>query len=233
MKISILTLFPEMFKGPFDYSIIRNAIKKGLVKITFIDIRDFGIGRHKIVDDKPYGGGKGMIMRADVLEKAIEETKKLGLAKQKVILLDPVGKTFNQKKAIELSGLSHLIFVCGHYEGVDERVKEFVDEVISVGDFVVTGGEIPTMLIVDSIVRLIKNVLPTNVVDEESFSNSIDGQEYLEHPQYTRPEKFKKLIVPKILLSGNHEAVRKWRDKKAVTRTAKSRLDLIKTSKTG
>ncbi len=222
-----------MFKGPFDYSIIRNAIKKGLVKITFIDIRDFGIGRHKIVDDKPYGGGKGMIMRADVLEKAIEETKKLGLAKQKVILLDPVGKTFNQKKAIELSGLSHLIFVCGHYEGVDERVKEFVDEVISVGDFVVTGGEIPTMLIVDSIVRLIKNVLPTNVVDEESFSNSIDGQEYLEHPQYTRPEKFKKLIVPKILLSGNHEAVRKWRDKKAVTRTAKSRLDLIKTSKTG
>lgn len=228
MTISILTLFPEMFTGPFDYSIIRNAIKKGLVKINFINIRDFGIGKHKIVDDKPYGGGKGMIMKADVLEKAIAQAKKLGLAKQKVILLDPSGKTFNQKKAIELSGLSHLIFVCGHYEGVDERVKEFVDEVISIGDFIATGGEIPTMLLVDSVVRLIKNVLPKNVVDEESFSNKINGGEYLEHPQYTRPEEFKKLIVPKILLSGNHKAVKKWREEKAVTKTVRSRPDIIK-----
>lgn len=231
MTISILTLFPEMFTGPFDYSIIRNAAKKGLVKINLINIRDFGIGKHKTVDDKPYGGGKGMIIKADVLGKAIEKAKKPGRAKEKVILLDPVGKTFNQKKAIELSGFSHLIFVCGHYEGVDERVKEFVDEVISIGDFVATGGEIPTMLIVDSIVRLIKNVLPRNVVDEESFSNSIGGREYLEHSQYTRPKMFKKLIVPKILLSGNHKAVKKWREEKAVTRTVRSRPDLI-TSKT-
>jgi len=232
MTISILTLFPEMFRGPFEYSIIRNAIKKDLIKITFINIRDFGIGKHKIVDDKPYGGGKGMIMRVDVLEKAIEKAKKIDYVKQKVILLDPAGKTFNQKKAVELSRFSHLIFVCGHYEGVDERVKELVDEVISIGDFVVTGGEIPTMLIVDSIVRLIKDVLPKNVVDEESFSNSIGGKEYLEYPQYTRPKMFKKLSVPKLLLSGNHKAVKKWREEKAVTKTMRSRPDLIKTPKT-
>lgn len=232
MTISILTLFPEMFKGPFDYSIIRNAIEKDLIEITFINIRDFGIGKHKIVDDKPYGGGKGMIIRADVLGKAIAAAKKPGYARGKVILLDPVGKTFNQKKATELSRLSHLIFVCGHYEGVDERVKELVDEVISIGDFVSTGGEIPTMLIVDSITRLIKNVLPKNVVDEESFSNSIGRNKYLEYPQYTRPQMFKKLIVPKILLSGNHKTVKKWREEKAIEITKKSRPDLVKTSKT-
>src|SRR3989344_2289015 len=227
MKISILTLFPEMFTGPFDYSIIKNAIKKGLVEITFINIRDFGIGKHKRVDDKPYGGGKGMILRADVLEKAIGKAKIVGCAKQKVVLLDPAGKTFNQKKAIKFSKLSHLIFVCGHYEGVDERTKKFVDEVTSIGDFVATGGEIPTMLIVDSIVRLIKNVLPKNVVDEESFSNNVNGKKYLEYPQYTRPEKFKKLAVPKILLSGNHNAIKKWREEKAVTKTARCRPDLM------
>ena len=216
-----------MFIGPFDHSIIKNAVKKELVKITFLNIRNFGIGKHKIVDDKPYGGGKGMIMRVDVLGKAVGEAKKLGRAKQKVILLDPVGKTFDQKKAIELSKFSHLIFVCGHYEGVDERVKELVDEVISVGDFVAKGGEIPTMLIVDSIVRLIKNVLPKNVVNEESFSNNVNGKKYLEYPQYTRPEKFKKLAVPKILLSGNHNAIKKWREEKAVTKTARCRPDLM------
>lgn len=233
MTVSILTLFPEMFTGPFDYSIIRNAVKKGIIKITFINIRDFGIGKHKIVDDRPYGGGKGMIIRADVLEKAIKKAKKFRHARQRVVLLDPVGKTFDQKKAIELSKLSHLIFVCGHYEGVDERVKELVDEVISIGDFVATGGEIPTMLIVDSVVRLVKNVLPENVVDEESFSNKINGKKYLEHPQYTRPEKIKKLVVPKILLSGNHKAVKKWREEKAIAKTMTSRSDLIKIPKTG
>ena len=242
MTISILTLFPEMFHGPFDHSIIKNAIGKRLVKISYINIRNFGLGRHKIVDDKPYGGGKGMIMRVDVLEKAIRQAKRLYSLQSKedvskkarrVILLDPCGKIFGQKKAIELSEAQHLILVCGHYEGVDERVKKIVDEVISIGDFIATGGEIPTMLIVDSIVRLIKNVLPKNVVDEESFSNSIGGREYLEHPQYTRPKMFKKLIVPKILLSGNHKAVKKWREKKAVTKTVRSRPDIINKSKMG
>jgi len=241
MTISILTLFPEMFTGPFDYSIIRNAIKKDLVKINFINIRDFGIGRHKIVDDKPYGGGKGMVMRVDVLERAIQEAKKLYKSysgkklksrDQRIILLDATGKTFNQKKAVELSGLKHLIFVCGHYEGVDVRVKEFVDEVISIGDFIATGGEIPTMLLVDSVVRLVKNVLPKNVVSEESFSNIIKGGNYLEYPQYTRPGKFKKLTVPKSLLSGNHRKIRKWRENQATDITKKSRPDLINKSKT-
>jgi len=244
MTISILTLFPEMFQGPFDHSIIKNAIKKRLVKINYINIRDFGLGRHKIVDDKPYGGGKGMIMRVDVLETAIRQAKilyndqdkknirsapiKSGSIEQRVILLDPVGKTFDQKKAIELSKVSHLIFVCGHYEGVDARIKEFVDETISIGDFVVTGGEIPAMLITDSIIRLIKNVLSKNVVGEESFSNKINGENYLEHPQYTRPEKYKNLIVPRVLLSGDHKAVSEWRERQAVEITKKSRPDLIK-----
>lgn len=232
MIISILTLFPEMFVGPFDHSIIKNAIKKKLVKINFINIRDFGIGKHKIVDDKSYGGGRGMIMRVDVLEKAIAQAKKLSSIKQKVILLDPSGKTFNQKKAVELSNLKHLIFVCGHYEGVDARIKEFVDEVISVGEFIATGGEIPTMLLVDSVVRLVKNVLPKNVLDEESFSNIIDGKNYLEYPQYTRPEKFKKLTVPRVLVSGNHNAIKKWREDQAIDITKKSRPDLINKSKT-
>jgi len=240
MTISILTLFPEMFQGPFDHSIIKNAIKKRLVKINYINIRDSGLGRHKIVDDKPYGGGKGMIMRVDVLETAIRQAKKLrsapiksGSIKQKVILLAPVGKTFDQEKAIELSKVSHLIFVCGHYEGIDARIKEFVDETISIGDFVVTGGEIPAMLITDSIIRLIKNVLPENVVSEESFSNKINGENYLEHPQYTRPKKYKNLLVPKVLLSGDHKAISKWREKEAVGITKKSRSDLIKKVKTG
>src|SRR3990167_2033544 len=242
MTISILTLFPEMFHGPFDHSIIKNAIGKRLVKISYINIKIFGLGRHKIVDDKPYGGGKGMIMRVDVLEKAIRQAKRLYSLQSKedvskkarrVILLDPCGKIFGQKKAIELSKVSHLIFVCGHYEGIDAIIKEFVDETISIGDFVVTGGEIPAMLITDSIIRLIKNVLPENVVSEESFSNKINGENYLEHPQYTRPKKYKNLIVPKVLLSGNHKAIEKWREGQAVEITKKFRPDLIKKVKTG
>ena len=237
MTISILTLFPEMFAGPFDHSIIKNAIKKGLVKINYINIRNFGIGKHKIVDDKPYGGGKGMVMRVDVLQKAIKKAKsakKVNSKNQRVILLDPSGETFNQEKAIELSKLSHLVFVCGHYEGIDERVKKLVDETISIGDFVVTGGEIPAMLIADGIVRLVKNVLPENVVGQESFSNKIRGVEYLEHPQYTRPKMFKKLIVPKILLSGDHKKVAQWREKKAIEKTRQFRPDLlIKNSRKG
>ncbi len=235
MTISILTLFPEMFSGPFDHSIIKNAIKKNLVKINYINIRNFGVGKHKIVDDKPYGGGKGMIMRVDVLQKAIKKAKaikKINSKNQRVILLDPSGATFSQKKAIELSKLSHLIFVCGHYEGIDERVKKFVDEIVSIGDFVATGGEIPAMLIADSIVRLVKNVLPKNVVDEESFSNKIKGEKYLEYPQYTRPKMFKKLTVPKVLLSGDHKTIKKWREERAMEKTRKHRPDLLKKTKT-
>ncbi len=230
MRITILTLFKEMFGGPFDYSIVKNSIDKGVINIDYINIRDFGIGKHKIVDDKPYGGGKGMVIRVDVLNKAIEAAKqkfkekgkKMSPKKQKVILLDPAGSTFNQRKAVELSKLLHLILLCGHYEGVDARIRSFVDEVISIGDFILTGGEIPAMLIVDSVVRLVPHVLTSEAVKKESFSP------YLEHPQYTRPETYKNLKVPKVLMSGNHKKIEEWRKKESLKITLKNRPDLIK-----
>lgn len=224
MKISILTLFPQMFKGPFEHSIVKKAIEKKKVAINFIDIRDMGIGKHKTVDDKPYGGGKGMMLRVDVLDKAIEKVKdeNFNRKSQRIILLDPQGKTFDQKKAKELAKLRHLILICGHYEGVDQRVEKFIDEKISVGDFITTGGEIPAMLITDAVVRLLKGVLKEGVINEESFSP------YLEYPQYTRPRVYKKLSVPKILLSGNHGKIKGWREKVLLENTKKLRPDLLK-----
>jgi len=223
MKISILTLFPEMFSGPFDYSIIKNAKEKKLVVVNFVNIREFGIGKHKVVDDKPYGGGHGMILRVDVLEKAIAQTKDKNLSnsQQKVILLSPHGKTFNQKKALEFAKLEHLILVCGHYEGIDERVKKFIDEELSIGDFITTGGEIPAMLVADAVTRLIKGVLKEGVTSTESFS------QLLEYPQYTKPNTYKNLRVPPILLSGNHGKIKSWRDEGSFKATAKLRPDLL------
>lgn len=224
MKISILTLFPEMFSGPFDYSIIRNAKEKKLVDINFVNIRDFGIGKHRVVDDKPYGGGHGMIIRFDVLEKAISETKekKFDNNEQKVILLSPHGKTFNQKQALKFASLKHLILVCGHYEGVDERVKKFIDQELSIGDFITTGGEIPAMLVIDAVTRLIKGVLKEGVTTIESFSK------LLEYPQYTKPNTHKGLSVPPILLSGDHGKIKTWRDEISIKITAKLRPDLLR-----
>lgn len=221
MNINILTLFPEMFKGPFDYSIVNRAKNKGLVKINFINLRGFGIGKHKMVDDKPYGGETGMIIRVDVLHKAIQEIKATG-KRQRVILLGPHGKQFNSKKAKELAKVSNLIIICGHYEGVDERVKKFVDEEISIGDFITTGGEIPAMLITDAVVRHIKGVFKKGVANKESFST------YLEYPHYTKPRKFKNLPVPQILLSGDHQKIKAWRENKSRFVTKKLRPDLFK-----
>lgn len=223
MNISILTLFPEMFEGPFGYSIIKNAINKKKVRINFVNIRDFGIGEHKVVDDKPYGGGHGMILRVDVIDAAIAKTKdkKLSSKNQKVILLSPHGKTFNQKKAKELSTLKHLILICGRYEGIDERAKKFIDEELSIGDFIVTGGEIPAMLVTDAIVRLIKGVLKEGVIDTESFSP------ILEYPQYTKPSSYKNLNVPPVLLAGDHGKIKLWRDETSLKTTAKLRPDLL------
>lgn len=223
MKISILTLFPEMFSGPFDYSIIKNALAKKLVDLNFVNIRNFGIGKHKVVDDKPYGGGHGMLLRVDVLEKAIAKTKNKNLnnAEQKVVLLSPHGKTFNQKKAQEFSDLRHLILICGHYEGVDERVKKFIDEELSIGDFIITGGEIPAMLVIDAVTRLIKGVLKEGVTSSESFSK------LLEYPQYTKPNIHKNLSVPPILLSGDHGKIKVWRDKISLKTTTRLRPDLL------
>ncbi len=255
MTISVLTLFPEMFKGPFSHSIIKNAIDKKLLRLNFVNIRDFGIGKHKTVDDRPYGGGKGMMLRVDVLLDALEsaktnfkkkaKSKSARLAsqpasqaerggqgesvagRQKIVLLDPQGTIYNQKKAQEFSSLDHLILICGHYEGFDARIKEFIDEEISVGDYILTGGEIPAMAIIDSVVRLKHGVLPQNAADIESFS-SRDGSTLLEYPQYTRPENFKNLKVPKILLSGNHQKVKEWREKQSIKITKKKRPDLLK-----
>ena len=223
MKISILTLFPEMFSGPFDYSIVKKSKEKNLITINFVNIRDFGKGRHKVVDDKPYGGGHGMILKVDVLEEAINSAKDKNLDKksQRIILLSPHGKTFNQKKALELATIKHLILICGHYEGVDERVKNFIDEELSIGDFIVTGGEIPAMLVTDAVIRLVDGVLKEGVTSAESFTH------LLEYPQYTKPNTYKNLSVPIVLLSGDHGKIRSWRNKLSLNITAKLRPDLL------
>ena len=230
MKISILTLFPEMFEGPFDYSIIKRALDKKKVIVEFINIRDFGIGRHKVVDDKPYGGGHGMILRVDVLDAAISKAKdsSLDTKNQKVILLSPRGKTFNQRKALELSKLKHLILICGRYEGIDERSKQFIDEEVSIGDFIVTGGEIPAMLVTDAVTRLIGGVLKEGVTTTESFSLPAGRKNpLLEYPQYTKPNTYKNLKVPSVLLKGNHGKIKIWRHNESLKTTTKFRPDLL------
>ncbi len=225
MKISIITLFPQMLSGPFDFSIVKRAVDKKLVEINLVNLRDFGIGKHKTVDDKAYGGGRGMIIRVDVLEKAVLETLDNNLPKneQKVVFLGPKGKSFDQKKAKELAGLKHLILICGHYEDIDHRAYEFIDEEISVGDFITTGGEIPAMLMTDAITRLIKGVLPQGVTDDESFAIGA-----LEHPQYTRPQSFKDSPVPQTLLSGHHKNVQDWKKQQSKNVTQALRPDLLK-----
>jgi len=215
LKIDIITLFPEMFNGPFDQSIIQRAKDKKLVKITIHNLRSFGFGKRRTVDDRPYGGGIGMILMVEPLYQAI---KKVKTRNSKVILLTPRGNTFNQEKAEKLSKEKHLIFVAAHYEGYDERITEFVDEQVSIGNFVLTGGEIPTMAVVDSIVRLVPGVLKKeDATKYESFSE----KDIVEYPQYTRPEKFKGRNVPNILLNGNHEMIEKWRKEKSFERTKK------------
>lgn len=232
MKISILTLFPEMFKGPFDHSILKHAKELNLINLEFINIRNFGLGKHKIIDDKPYGGGIGMIMRVDVLKKALDHAKcnpqVARNCKEKIILLDPQGKLFNQKTARQLSKFDHLILICGHYEGFDQRLREFVDEEISIGDYILTGGELPAMVVVDTVARLVKGVLKKKeAIELESFSQ----ENLLEYPQYTRPEVFENLRVPSILLSGNHSKISKWRVRQAFKQTLRRRPDLTKRPK--
>ncbi len=224
MKITILTLFPEMFQGPFSYSIIKRAQQKKLIKIDLVNIRDFGIGRHKIVDDRPYGGGVGMVLRVDVIDKAITNVKcQMSNVKcrEQIILTDPRGKTFTQDRAGELSKLDHLILIAGHYEGVDERVKEhLVDETLSIGNYVLTGGEIPAMVVVDTVSRLISGVLTKpEATLYESFSHFSTS---IEHPQYTRPNTYEGWRVPKILISGNHKEITSWRSKKTLVKRVSS-----------
>jgi len=234
MRINILTLFPSMFKGPFEESIIKRACDKGLVEIKIHNLRKWAVDKQGTVDDRPYGGGTGMILMIEPIYKALNELKsKNSKLKTKVILLDPRGKVFNQKIAQKLSKEKHLIFICGHYEGVDERVKEhLVDEAISIGDYILTGGELPAMVIADATIRLLPGVLEKPEATKfESFSDLKIGKlkigNLLEYPQYTRPENFLGWKVPKILLSGNHQKIAEWRRKKAEELTKKLRPDLL------
>lgn len=209
MKIQIISLFPEMFPSVLETSMLWKAKDKGIVDYNYINLRDFGLGKRKTVDDTPYGGGDGMLLKPEPLVAAIEVAKsKVKSQKSKVILMTPRGRRFDQAKARELAKLDDIILVCARYEGYDERVAEYVDEQISIGDYVLTGGELPAMVVVDSVVRLIPGVLGGEKSAEiESFSDGIN----LEFPQYTRPEDFKGAKVPDVLLSGNHADIEKWR----------------------
>lgn len=228
-KIDIITLFPKMFDGPFSESILARAIEKGLIHVQIHDLRKWGIGERKTVDDRPYGGGVGMILRVDVVAAAIENFKsQITNYKQKVILLSPSGKKFTQEKAKEYSKLDHLILIAGHYEGFDERITKFVDEEISIGDYVLTGGEIPAMVITDAVSRLIPGVLTK---EDASKIESFSDPNMLEFPQYTRPETFNELKVPDILLTGNHKEIEKWRATEANKKTLENRPDLTRKSK--
>ncbi len=223
MKITILTLFPEMLAGPFDHSIIKRAREDGKLTIEYVHIRDFGIGTHKMADDKPYGGGVGMVLRADVVIPAIQKSKCSSACNEKIFLMDAGGEKFTQKIAQDLSILDHLILICGHYEGVDERVVEYIDGKISIGDYILTGGELPAMVITDAVCRLIPGILgKDDSSKEESFSEGL-----LEYPHYTRPEIFDEKKVPEILLSGNHSKINEWRKEQQINRTKKIRPDLL------
>jgi tRNA (guanine37-N1)-methyltransferase len=221
MKFDVLTLFPEMF-NPLKESIIGKAVEKDLININLINIRDFSKDKHKNVDDTPYGGGAGMVIRPDVVYDAYQSVKD---DNAKVIYMSPQGKVLNQKKVVELSKEKHLILLCGHYEGIDQRVlDEIVDEEISIGDYVLTGGEIPAMVLIDSVSRYVEGVISEESTSEESFSNE---NNLLEYPQYTRPEVFNGVKVPEVLISGHHENIRKWREEKSLQITKKKRPDLL------
>ena len=226
MIIDILTLFPEMFAGPFDNSIIKRAREKGMLEIHLTNIRDFAHDKHRIVDDYPFGGGSGMVMKPEPVFEAVKHVKGRDEGNgSRVILMCPQGGVFNQETAKRLAREAHLVLICGHYEGIDERVRErIVDEELSIGDFVLTGGEIPAMVVVDAISRLIPGVLG----DKESYVNDSLYDGILEHPQYTRPREFEGMPVPEVLLSGNHEKIRLWRRKMSLRRTVERRPDLLK-----
>ena len=223
MKFDILTLFPAMFDGPFTESIIKRAVEDGLIDIRLHNIRDCAFDRHKTADDYPYGGGAGMVMKPEPLAASIEKVKAERPA-ARVILTTPQGKPFNQALAEELAREEEILIICGRYEGVDERVRElFVDDEVSLGDFVLTGGEIAAMVLVDAVSRLIPGVLGCgDSAAGDSFSDGL-----LEYPQYTRPAEFRGLAVPEVLLSGNHQEIARWRRRLALQRTWEKRPDLL------
>ena len=219
MKIDVLTLFPESIKGFLEESIIKRAISSGKVEINLINFREYSPLNNNQVDDTPYGGGAGMVLRCEPIFNAIEAIK---TSDSYVIMLTPEGKTYNQAKAKQLVNKKHIILLCGHYEGFDERIKTLVDEEISIGDYILTGGEIAATAIIDSVVRLIDGVITKESLDSESFNDNL-----LDYPTYTKPAEYKGLKVPEVLISGNHELINKWREEEKVKKTREKRPDLL------
>lgn len=219
MRIKIVTLFPEMFENFKTTSVVGRATQKGYVSIECVDFREYSQDKHHHVDDTPYGGGAGMVLRCDIIDRCLEDIKS---TKSHILLMSPQGKTFNQEMANRLSSEEEIIIVCGHYEGFDERIRGYVDEEISVGDFVLTGGEIPAMLISDSVIRLLDGAIRKESFTDDSFYNGL-----LEYPQYTRPLEYKGEVVPEVLQNGNHELIRKYRLKEALRKTYLRRPDLL------
>lgn len=219
MKFHILTLFPDIFESVFSKSIIKRTIDRKILKIEYINIRDYGLGKHKQVDDKPFGGGKGMVMMVEPIAKALSTVN----PKPYTILLSASGKKFDQALATKLSKQKNLALICGHYEGIDARVENIANDTISVGDFILTGGEIPAMFVIDVITRLLPGSINPLSPQDESFDKGL-----LEYPQYTRPQTYQGLKVPKILQSGNHQKILNWRKSQSLKRTKKYRPDLLK-----
>lgn len=222
MKITVLTLFPDMFPPIFNESIIKRALANQLVEFEIVNFRDFSTNKHKTVDDTPYGGGAGMLLSVEPIYYALHSIE--GHEDALKILLTPQGKTYHQTTAKELALKNHIILICGHYEGFDERVREFVDVEISIGDYVLTGGEIAALTIIDSVVRLI----PGGIGSKESYENDSFYDDSLDYPQYTKPREFKGLKVPDVLLSGNHQEIAKWRAEMKTKKTLERRPDLYK-----
>jgi len=222
MLIQILTLFPEMFEGPFQNSILKRAREQNRVEFRLINFRDFTFDTHRMVDDSPYGGGSGMVLKPEPVYRCLQAVKE-GCPEPTVILLTPQGKVFDQTQARRLSSFEHIILICGHYEGFDERIRSFADLELSIGDYVLTGGELAAMVISDAVVRLLPGVLGSeSSAINDSFSDSL-----LDYPQYTRPLEFNGMTVPEVLLSGHHARIEKWRREQAVIRTAQRRPDLL------
>ena len=224
MKIDVLTLFPEMFT-PLQTSIIGRAVESGKLTIKITDIRDYTLDKHRKCDDTPFGGGAGMVMMVQPIASAIEAIDPEHKAKR--IYLSPKGRVFNQGVVTEYAKCDHLLLLCGHYEGVDQRVLDlYIDEELSIGDFVLTGGEIPAMAVVDAVARYVDGVIKGESLEQESFASGM-----LEYPHYTRPQEFKGLKVPEVLLSGNHAKINEWREKKSLEITKRNRPDLLKSEK--
>ncbi len=223
MKFDVLTLFPEMFEA-LSSSVIGKAIQKDIININVVDIRDFSKDKHKRVDDTPYGGGAGMVIKPDVVYDAYNSVVD---DNAKVVYMSPQGKVLNQKEIEKLSKENHIIILCGHYEGIDQRVLDKISPMeISIGDYVLTGGEIPAMVLIDSVSRYVEGVLNKESIEEESFSNGL-----LEYPQYTRPEVFEEEKIPEVLLTGHHEKIRKWRRKESIKNTYRKRPELLENIK--